>query len=64
LDSLSLWNDPTVHIHPDNPLENALELLSQTPGVLPVTSRSDARRLLGVITLDSILKGMHASRRF
>ncbi|MCZ6751274.1 MAG: chloride channel protein [Acidobacteria bacterium] len=64
LDSLSLWNDPAVHIHPDAPLEDALELLSQTPGVLPVTNRSDTRRLIGVITLDSILKGMHASRRF
>ncbi|MEE8177477.1 MAG: chloride channel protein [Acidobacteriota bacterium] len=64
LDALPLWNDPAVHIHPDNALEDALELLSQTPGVLPVTSRSVARRLLGVITLDSILKGMHASRRF
>ena len=27
-------------------------------------SPSAARRLIGVITLDSILKGMHASRRF
>lgn len=64
LDSLPLWNDPAVHVHPDSPLEDALDLLSQTPGALPVTNRSDTRRLMGVITLDSILKGLHASRHF
>ncbi|MFQ5663487.1 MAG: chloride channel protein [Terriglobia bacterium] len=59
---LSVWED-SAHAHPDQPLELALERLSQTPGVLPVVSRSDVRRLEGVISLESVLKALQYSPR-
>ena len=55
--------DGWAHVHPDQPLELALERLSQTPGLLPVVSRSDDRRLEGVITLEDVLKAFHYTRR-
>ncbi len=45
-----------VHVHPDHPLDVVLERFAESPGVLPVMSRSDARRVEGVITLDGIVK--------
>ncbi len=56
--------DGFVHAHPDHPLDVVLERLSESEGVLPVVSRSEARRVEGVITPDSILKrGTELRRR-
>jgi CIC family chloride channel protein len=47
--------DPPSHLHPDHELTLALERLGSRP-MLPVVSRSNARELLGVITLRDILE--------
>jgi len=60
LSELPLLADP-AHVHPDHSLGVALGRISQNPGILPVVSRKDARRLEGVISLDSILKALQSS---
>jgi CIC family chloride channel protein len=45
-----------THVHPDHPLELALERFRQNPGLLPVLSRSGAHRVEGVITLETIMR--------
>lgn len=62
LAEIPFWRDAT-HVHPDHPLELALERLSKTPGVLPVVSRSDVRRLEGVISLEDVLRAFAYSRK-
>jgi CBS domain-containing protein len=51
----SLVDGSFVHTHPDHPIDVVLERLSQSSGILPVVSRSDARRVEGVVTPVSIL---------
>jgi CBS domain-containing protein len=48
---------PLVHVHLDHPLSIALERMGSA-GVeaLPVVSRADIRKLLGIITLPEVLK--------
>jgi CBS domain-containing protein len=46
--------EPTVHVHPDHPLDVVLERFAESCGVLPVLSREEARRLEGVITFHDI----------
>jgi CBS domain-containing protein len=48
-------NGAFVHAHPDHPIDIVLDRLSESGGVLPVVSRSEARRVEGVITHDSLL---------
>jgi CIC family chloride channel protein len=61
---VSLLEESFVHVHPDHPLDIVLERLSQTSGVLPVVSRTEARRVEGVVTPDRILViGDRANRR-
>lgn len=45
-----------LHTHPDHPLETALERLRESPGILPVVSRSNTHELLGVISLENVMK--------
>jgi CIC family chloride channel protein len=52
-----------AHVHPDQPLEVALERLAQTPGLLPVVSRNDVNHLEGIISLEDILRAFAYSRR-
>lgn len=59
---LRLWRGG-AHVHADHPLELALDRLRQTPGLLPVVSRSNVRRLEGVVGLEEVLKAFHYSRR-
>ena len=47
--------DEFVHAHPDHPIEVVLERLADSDGILPVVSRTEVRRVEGVITGDSIL---------
>jgi predicted transcriptional regulator len=42
------------HIHPDHPIELALQRLKKNPGLLPVLSRSQIQRVEGVITPESL----------
>ena len=43
-----------VHAHPDHPMDIVLDRLEESGGMLPVVSRSDAHRLEGVITSESL----------
>lgn len=45
-----------VHAHPDHPMDIVLDRLEESGGNLPVVSRSDAHRLEGVITSDSLTR--------
>jgi len=45
------------HVHPDHPLETAIQRLAQSHlKSLPVVSRSNVRELIGVISLSDVLK--------
>jgi CIC family chloride channel protein len=50
-----LDGEELVHVHPDHPLDVVIDRFPQTAGLLPVVSRADARRLVGVIALADIL---------
>jgi len=52
---VTLESLPAVHVHPDHALDVVLDRLAQSDGRLPVVSRTDARRQLGVITLHSLV---------
>ena len=52
----SLTRADYEYLHEDQPLEVALERFGNNPGVVPVLSRSDRRKVEGVITIDTILK--------
>ncbi len=45
-----------THVHPDHPLELALERFRQNPGLLPVLSRGGTHRVEGAITLETIMQ--------
>ncbi|HSC77533.1 MAG TPA: chloride channel protein [Candidatus Acidoferrales bacterium] len=62
LGELPLWRD-SAHVHADQPLELALARLGETPGLLPVVGRSNARRLEGVVGLEDVLRVLQYSRR-
>ncbi|HEX5000519.1 MAG TPA: chloride channel protein, partial [Terriglobia bacterium] len=47
------------YLHPDQPLELALERFDPSDGIVPVLSRKDGRRVEGVITIDTILQFIH-----
>lgn len=44
------------HVHPDHPLELALQRLKKNPSLLPVLSRSQVRRVEGVITPETLME--------
>ena len=52
----SLVNASPVHAHPDHSVDVVLDRFAQSPGLLPVVSRTGARRVEGVVTLDSIVE--------
>lgn len=51
----SLVDGEFVHVHADQPIDLVLDRLSESSGVLPVVSRTDIRRVEGVVTLDSVV---------
>jgi hypothetical protein len=61
--------DTFVHAHPDHSVDIVLERLAEGRGILPAVSRTEARRVEGVITGGSILnvgnelRGRRASKR-
>ncbi len=58
-DLLASQDEPTrtVHVHTDHPLGEALARMGDSGHrVIPVVSRANARILLGVVTLDDVLK--------
>jgi chloride channel protein, CIC family len=59
----SIAEDPP-HIHPDHSLSLALERMGASGlNVLPVVSRANVRRLIGIITLDDILDAYGVAKR-
>jgi CIC family chloride channel protein len=53
-----------VHVHGDQPLSQALSRMGETRHtVLPVVSRANARILLGIVTLDDVLRGYGVEQR-
>jgi CIC family chloride channel protein len=55
--------DALPHVHPDHGLTLALERMGALRRtVLPVVSRSDIRRLLGVVTLEDVLEAYGVER--
>jgi CIC family chloride channel protein len=51
----SLVNGDFVHVHPDHALDVVLDRLSESNGLLPVVSRTDVRRVEGIITPDTLV---------
>jgi CBS domain-containing protein len=45
-----------VHAHPDHSMDIVLDRFEESGGMLPVVNRSDAHRLEGVITSDSLTR--------
>jgi len=43
-----------AHVHPDHSLDVVIARMEKSPGLLPVMSRSDTQRVLGVITPESL----------
>jgi CBS domain-containing protein len=43
------------YLHPDHPLDTALRLIGEWP-LLPVVHRANLRRLLGVVSLDDVMR--------
>jgi len=52
----SIVDQSFVHAHVDHPIDVVLERFAQSGGILAVVSRTDAHRVEGVVTIDSILK--------
>jgi CIC family chloride channel protein len=50
----SFVQENCVHVHPDHGFDLVLERLGKSPGILPVVSRNDVRRVQGVITRQAV----------
>jgi CIC family chloride channel protein len=53
---VTIAQESFVHAHPDHTMDIVLERLEESGGMLPVISRTDAHRLEGVITPDSLTR--------
>jgi CIC family chloride channel protein len=53
---MTITQQSFVHAHPDHSMDVVLERLEECGGMLPVVSRTDAHRLEGVITTDSLTR--------
>jgi CBS domain-containing protein len=58
----SLVDARLVHGHADHPTDVILDRLARSHGVLPIVSREDATRMVGVITVDHIWRFEHRRR--
>ncbi len=50
-----LLTSQVPYLHPDHPLDTALRLIGEWP-LLPVVHRANAQRLLGVVSLDDVMR--------
>lgn len=55
---VSLLAGPVVHAHPDHPLAVVVERLAQGDGIVPIVSRTNATTVLGVVTVEGIMRGL------
>ena len=51
----SLVEGTVVHVHQDHVIDTVVERFARSGGLLPVVNRTDARRVEGVITLESLV---------
>ena len=51
-----------IHAHPDHTLDVVLERTLESGGLLPVVSRDDATRVLGVVTMADITRRIRSGR--
>lgn len=58
---LSFVTAPAVHAHPDHSVGVLVERLAHCEGVLPVVSRADAKVVLGVVTVEGIMRGLRGT---
>ena len=58
----ALIDESFNHAHPDHPIEVVLERLADSDGLLPIISRSNTRRVEGVVTLDDITRALGRRR--
>jgi CIC family chloride channel protein len=49
---------PGLHAHPDHPLAVVVERLAHSEGIIPIVSRTDATSVLGVVTVEGIMRGL------
>jgi CBS domain-containing protein len=59
----SLLDGHHVHAHPDHDSDTVLERLGDADGVLPIVSREDAQRVVGVVTVADIIRFMSRRRK-
>jgi CIC family chloride channel protein len=52
----SLVDGEVIHVHPDQPIEVVVERFGHSGGLLPVVSRADVTRVIGVVRLHDIVK--------
>lgn len=55
-------DDELVHVHPDHASDVVLQRLASSSGLLPVVSREDAQRLVGVVTFDDVRRFLRERR--
>jgi CIC family chloride channel protein len=58
----SILNREPIHAHPDHTLDVVLERTLESGGLLPIVSRDDATRVLGVVTMADITRRMRSGR--
>jgi CIC family chloride channel protein len=54
----SVIDAPGLHAHPDHPLAVVVERLAHSEGIIPIVSRTDATSILGVVTVEGIMRGL------
>jgi CIC family chloride channel protein len=58
-DALGTLVDGTfTHAHPDHPLDVVIDRLAESDGLLPIVSRSDFRRVEGIVTMKTIQRAL------
>ncbi|MEO7274277.1 MAG: chloride channel protein [Vicinamibacterales bacterium] len=58
----SLVEGEPLHVHPDHAADVVLERITSGGGWLPVVSRGDARRVIGLVTFEGIARAMRRRR--
>ena len=59
----SLLSGRVAHAHPDHPLSVVVERLAHSEGIIPIVSRTRATTVLGVITVEGIMRGLRGRGR-
>jgi CIC family chloride channel protein len=52
-----------IHAHPDHPSDIVLERLAESGGLLPVVSREDVQQVVGVVTVNHVVRFLRKRRQ-